>query len=128
MTHTRLTPEREAEIEKEVNSLGMWFCSNWIKDIARDLVAQRDALRGENTVAIATLSNRSKVLAKVRKERDALKAENERLRSRVGKLEEAVLWASPCGQVPSEHNPSYETIGKVMREALAHDDAKEGVK
>jgi hypothetical protein len=80
-----MTPEREAEIEKEVNSLGMWFCSNWIKDIARDLVAQRDALRASEFHANQQYWDQKcaadEFQLKVKdleKERDALRAEADR--------------------------------------------------
>jgi hypothetical protein len=44
----RLTAERWKEIEKEINHSYDWFCSDWIKSIARDLFFEVDALRDES--------------------------------------------------------------------------------
>lgn len=112
-------------------------CGNKEFGIARDMKATRICKCGHKW--LPPLNE----LKKLSQERDALRAENDqlknnqvfevsctalfeenlRLKERIGKLIEAVLWASPCGQngiTPEEH-PSYETIGKVMREALAQD-------
>lgn len=43
----RLSKEREQEIREEFKIINAWFCSDWIKNIASDLLAELDRVRRE---------------------------------------------------------------------------------
>jgi hypothetical protein len=119
-----ITKEREQEIRRNANA-GIGFISH---QKVCELLSEIDSLRSQ-------LADADRVIELVKAENERFRRdydkhdlilENERLKERISKLKEAILWASPCGQnwIPLEHHPSYETIGKVMTDALAEDSLR----
>lgn len=73
---TRLTKEREIEIDRELAIIDSWFCSDWIKKIAIDLRNQIDAVRAENEnlkeAAIIQFKTNVKLRGRIDKLREAI--------------------------------------------------------
>lgn len=139
-----MTPEREHEIRSWAsqfhhNSSAFDDCDG--EEAIHELLAEIDALRVEKQEFYAGMCQALEIQTVLQKERDQLKAENEKfkhlhdeyvllkvseskLRKRIAKLRLVIEWASPCGEkwVILEHHPTYETIGKAMQKALTQDD------